>query len=155
MVQENEMQETIEPEGASETTGVETTTATSDRLPRAVGPGDIRAEEVNFSQGGANTIEAQKVSITQGGAASVRADDFSISQGGVAVARTGSLTIGEAGNSFMVVADKATVEEGGSVFLLVAGSASGDVRPALDWRTALALGAGFGLAISLIRRVLR
>jgi hypothetical protein len=125
------------------------------RPAKAVGPGAIRADVVNLNQGGASTIEAKTVSITNGGAANVRAEELSITNGGVALARTGSLTIKQGGSSFLALADNAEVEEGGSVFLLVAKSTSGGVRPMLDWRAALAVGAGFGLALSLIRRVLR
>lgn len=166
MVHDNETLEQMEQEPATEMTDtgayvedadapIEMASESPRRPVQAVGPGDIRAEEVNLSQGGANLIEAKKVSITQGGAANVRAEEMSISQGAVALARTRNLTVAENASSLLVVADKATVEEGASVFLLVTGSAAGDVRPALDWRSALALGAGFGLVISLIRRVLR
>lgn len=168
MVHENETVEQMEQGTATQVTGadtgadiddadapIDTPAEASERPIQAVGPGDIRAEEVNLSQGGANLIEAKKVSITQGAAANVRAEEVTINQGGVALARARHLTVAENASSLLVVADKATVEEGGSVFLLVAGSAAGDVRPALDWRSALALGAGFGLVVALIRRVLR
>ena len=92
------------------------------------------------------------MTINQGGAAQVRADELTINQGGVALARTENLTIAEGGSAFAVMADKATLSSNSSVFLLVAGSASGEVRPVLDWRAAAALGAGFALAIKLIRR---
>ncbi len=114
--------------------------------------GDVRAETVNISQGGANSVEAENVSITQGGAAQVRAAQLSVSEGGVALARTDNLTIGESGSAFAVVADSATVEEGGNVFLLIARSVGGDVRPMLDWRAALAFGAGLALVARILRR---
>jgi hypothetical protein len=122
-------------------------------LPAAAG--DIRAENVTLTQGGARDIEATTVSISQGGAAQVRAEELSLSQSGVALARTGNMTVGEGGSAFAVLADKATIEEGGNVFLLVAGEVSGDAQPLLDWRAALALGAGLAVAWSLIRRILR
>ncbi|HUR17249.1 MAG TPA: hypothetical protein VMZ33_08175 [Candidatus Limnocylindrales bacterium] len=117
------------------------------------GARDIDATTVSITQGGARDIDAQNVTITQGGAAQVHADDLTINQGGVAIARTENLRIAEGGSAFAVVADKATLSSESSVFLLIAGSSSGDVRPVLDWRTAAALGAGFVLAISLIRRL--
>ena len=112
---------------------------------RAVAGRHVRAETVTISQGGANSVEAENVSITQGGAAQVRAAQLSISEGGVALARTENLTIGESGSAFAVVADSATVEEGGNVFMLIARSVGGDVRPVLDWRAALAFGAGLAV----------
>ena len=116
--------------------------------------GDVRAENVTLSQGGARDIEATTVSITQGGAAPVRAQQMSLSQGGVAVARTENLTVGEGGSAFAVLSDQATINEGGNVLLLVAGEVSGDARPVLDWRAAVAFSVGLVVAWRLVRRVL-
>lgn len=115
--------------------------------------GDVRAENVALNQGGARDIQATTVSITQGGAAQVRAEQLSLNQSGVALARTENLTIGEGGSAFAVMSDQATISEGGNVFLLVAGEVSGDARPVLDWRSALALGAGLVIAWRLVRRI--
>ncbi len=114
--------------------------------------GDVRAENVTISQGGASNVDATTVSITQGGAARVLAGDFSISQGGVGLAQTEQLTVNEGGSVFAVFADEANVADGGSVFMLLARSTSGDVRPVLDWRAALAFGAAFALALRILRR---
>lgn len=119
------------------------------------GMGDIRAENVTLTQGGARDIEATTVSIMQGGAARVSAEQLNISQGGVAMARTDELAINEGGSALAVVADKATINEGSNVFLLVSGQVDGDGRPMLDWRSALAAGVGFAAALSVIRRILR
>jgi len=120
--------------------------------PTAAPGGDVRAESVTISGSGANSIEAQSVSISQGGAAQVRATDFSVSQGGVALARAEHLTVNEDASAFAVLADSAEVHEGANVFLLVARSVSGDVRPVLDWRAAVGLGAGLAIALRLLRR---
>lgn len=117
--------------------------------------GDIRAENVTLTQGGARDIEATTVSIMQGGAARVSAEQLNISQGGVAMARTDELVVNEGGSAFAVIADKATIAEGSNVFLLVSGQVDGDGRPVLDWRSALAAGVGFAAALSVIRRILR
>lgn len=116
-------------------------------------PEAVRAEHVEINQGGATSIDAQTVSITQGGAARVRANQLSVSQGGVALARTGTLSLGEGGSALAVVADEVTIDAGGRVVLLLARNASGDVRPLLDLPSALAIGAGIGLAITLLRRL--
>jgi hypothetical protein len=116
--------------------------------------GDVRAENVTLNQGGARDIVATTVSITQGGAAQVRAEQMNLSQGGVALARTDSLTVADGGSAFAVLSDHATVNEGGNVLVLVAGEVSGDARPLLDWRSALALGAGLVVAWRLVRRIL-
>jgi hypothetical protein len=113
----------------------------------------VRADHVEISQGGANSVEAQTVTITQGGAGQVRADQVSVSQGGIGLARAGRLTLGQGGSAFAVVADEATLESGANIFVVLARTASGDVRPVLDLRSALAIGVGFGFIVSLLRRL--
>jgi hypothetical protein len=113
---------------------------------------DIDATTVSITQGGARDVEATTVTINQGGAARIRADELTITQGGVALARTDSLTLREGGTAFAVVADRVSLDSESSVFLLVARSATGDVRPLLDWRAAAAFGAGFALILRLLRR---
>ena len=119
------------------------------------GARDIDATTVSITQGGARDIEATTVTINQGGAASVRADQLTISQGGVAVARADKVTLQEGGSAFAVIADEATIDPESSIFLLIAGSTNGDVRPVIDWRAAAAFGAGFALVLGLIRRARR
>lgn len=101
----------------------------------------------------AGNVNAQTVNITQGGAAQVHAEQMSVSQGGVAVARTGTLNVNEGGSAFAVVSDKATINEGGNVLVLVASEVSGDAKPLLDWRSALALAAGLVIAWRVVRRI--
>jgi hypothetical protein len=119
------------------------------------GARDIDATTVSITQGGARDIEATTVTINQGGAGSIRAEELSISQGGVGLARADHLTLQEGGNAFAVIAEDATLDPEASVFLLIAGSAKGDVRPVLDWRSAAALGAAFALVLGILRRALR
>ena len=114
--------------------------------------GQVRAESVNVTETGVQSIEAANVSINQGGAGQVRAESMSVEQGGVGLARVGSLTLGTGASAFAVVADEATVEEGSNAFLVVSRKFNGDVQPAVDWRAALAFGAGLGLVLSIFRR---
>jgi hypothetical protein len=116
-------------------------------------PDVVRGENVTVHQGSAQSIEASTVSITQGAAASVNADELSVEQGGVALARAQQFTVKADSSAFAVYAESATVEEGGNVFLLITPSVTGEVRPVLDWRAALAIGGGFALAISILRRL--
>ena len=113
----------------------------------------VRAEHVEIKQGGANSVEARTVSITQGGAGQVRADEVSVSQGGIGMARAGRLSLAEGGSAFAIVADEATLESGANVFMLLARSTSGDVRPLLDLRSALAIGAAFAVVALLLHRL--
>ena len=114
--------------------------------------GQIRADSVNVTQTGVQSIEAENVSLNQGGAGQVRAESMSVEQGGVGLARVGSLTLGTGASAFAVVADEATVEEGSNAFLVVSRTFNGDVQPTIDWRAALAFGAGLGLIVSIFRR---
>src|SRR3954454_13732597 len=112
----------------------------------------VRAESVNVTQTGVQSIEASSVNLNQGGAAQVRAESMSVEQGGVGLARVGNLTLGSGASAFAVVADEATVEEGSNAFLVVSRTFNGDVQPTVDWRPALAFGAGLGLILSIFRR---
>ena len=113
-----------------------------------------RADHVEISQTGAQTVDAHSVSINQGGAAQVRAQEVTVSQGGIALARAGKVELRDGSSAFALIADEAKLDAGANVLLLVAGEATGDVRPLLDLPTALAIGAGFGLAVTLLRRLL-
>lgn len=119
------------------------------------GARDIDATTVSITQGGARDIDATTVTINQGGAASVRADEFNVSQGGVAVARSGKVTLQRGGSAFALIADEATLDPQSSIFLLIAGSTNGDVRPVIDWRSAAAFGAAFAVILGVLRRVRR
>jgi hypothetical protein len=119
------------------------------------GARDIDATSVSITQGGARDIDATTVTVNQGGVGRIQADEVSVTQGGIGLARAEHLTIQDGGNAFVVMADKATLDPETSVFLLVAGSTTGDVRPVLDWRAALALGAGFAVLLSALRRLRR
>jgi hypothetical protein len=116
-------------------------------------PGLLQAENVNLSQGGVQSVEASNVTLSQGGAGQVRAETMSVEQSGVGLARVSTLTLGSGASAFAVVADKATVEEGSNAFLVISRSFSGDTKPTIDWRGAMAFGAGLGLVISILRRI--
>lgn len=113
----------------------------------------VHGETVNIKQGGAQTVDATTVSINQGGAGRVNADTMTLDQSGVGIAHTNTLTLGSGSTAFAVFAKEATVEEGANALFLVARSFDGDVQPTVDWRSALAFGAGLGLVLSIIRRL--
>lgn len=125
----------------------------TDQLTATPAQDEVRAEHVEINQGGAGSVDAHTVSITQGGAGQVRADEVTVSQGGIGLARTGRLSLGQGASAFAVLADDATIESGANVFMLLARNSSGNVRPLLDLRSALAIGAGFGLVVALLRRL--
>ena len=139
---------------ADETQGADITDADNVEITNG-GARDIDATTVNITQGGARDIDATTVTINQGGAARVSAEQVTVSQGGVGLVRAEQLTLQEGGNAFAVMADKAHFDPETSVFLLISGSTSGEVKPVLDWRAALAIGAGFALVVSALRRIRR
>ena len=115
---------------------------------------DMRAEQVEISQTSASNVDAEIVSISQGAAGQVRAREVTLSQGAIGLARADRVQLGEGSSAFALMANEAKVDAGATIMLLVSGETSGDVRPLLDLPTALAIGAGFGLAIALLRRLL-
>ena len=117
-------------------------------------PAAVRADHVEITQSGAQTVDANTVSISQGGAAQVKAQQVTVSQGGIGLARAGKVELNEGSSAFALIADEARLDAGANVLLLVARETSGEVRPLLDLPTALAIGAGFGLAVTLLRRLL-
>lgn len=119
------------------------------------GARDIDATNVSITQGGARDIEATTVTVNQGGVGRIQADAVSVSQGGVGLVRAEQLTIQDGGAAFAIMTDKATLDPESSVFLLIAGSTTGDVKPVLDWRAALAVGAGFAFVLTALRRLFR
>ena len=129
----------------------ETAVEGTDASPGYAVGGDVRADRVEISQGGANLVEARSVSIQQGGAGRVRATDVTVSQGGIGLAQADRIEIGEGGGAMAVLAGQATVQPGGRVLLLLARSSSGEVRPLIDPRAAAAIGAGLVLAALLLR----
>jgi hypothetical protein len=65
------------------------------------------------------------------------------------------VTLQQGGSAFAVIADEATLDPQSSVFMLIAGSTNGDVRPVIDWRAAAAFGASFAIVLGLLRRARR
>jgi hypothetical protein len=122
------------------------------RVADSVDSGDVRADRVEISQGGASRVDAHSVSISQGGAGLVRAERVDVEQGGVGLVSARSISLRENSSAVAVVAGTATLGEGSNVVLLIARSARADIRPLLDWRAVAALGAVLGLAVALLRR---
>ena len=120
---------------------------------KGVMPQNVKADTVHINQGGAQTIKASTVTVSQGGAGRISADSVTIEQGGLGVARAKTLTLGPGASAFAVVADEAKIEHGSNAVILIARSFEGDVQPTIDWRTALAFGAGLGLVLAIIRRL--
>jgi hypothetical protein len=142
---------------------------------------NVDADAVSVSQGGITNVNAHTVEVRQGGIAYAQADDITVTMGGVALARADRLNVelGGMGISFArethlsqgaarsvvaqdvridqglvgtMVAGRATFDRPSGVFLLIAGRVEGPVKALLDWRSALAFGAAFGLLWGIVRR---
>lgn len=129
----------------------------------------VHADAVEVRQGGIFRVDATEVTVTQGGIGAARADRISVQMGGIGAVLAGevSLTQGGAGSilaqqvrvdqSFVrtLVAQQVEIHRPSAVLFLIAQRVSGDVRPALDWRGALAFGAAFGIVAGLVGRMRR
>lgn len=134
-----------------------------------VGLNDVAADVVRVQLGGIGTAHAEQVSVAAGGIGAARADRVDVRFGSVGAGLAGELHVSQ-GSAGVVVAREATVAQGfvrtlvardvtitrpSAVMLLIAARVSGDVRPLLDWRGALAAGLGFGIVTGLVRAVTR
>ena len=144
------------------------------------GAGEVEAESVTVIQGGIAAASAEDITVTQGGICRAEADDIAVRMGavgfargerisvelgaiGVAIGSNVSVTQGFArtvlarnavvhqGGARTIVAGNVTLQGRSSTVLLVARKVEGDVRTVLDWRGALAVGAGLALAAGLLR----
>jgi hypothetical protein len=137
------------------------------RLERG-GIGEATADSVEVRMGGIGRVDAEDVYVQWGGIGAGRADTMSVEFGSVGAAAAGELRVTQ-GVVSNVIAREATVEQGfvrtliaqhvtfsrpSAVLVLIAGRVTGDVRPLIDWRGALAAGLALGL-VGAVARALR
>ncbi len=131
------------------------------------GIAEATAGSVEVHMGGIGRLEAEDVHVRWGGVGAARADRLNVEFGSVGAAAAGDLRITQ-GFASNVLARDVVVEQGivrtmiaqrvtftrpSAVLVMLAGSVSGEVRPLLDWRGALAAGAAFGLISALVKLV--
>jgi len=144
------------------------TAVSSLRLERG-GIGHATADRVDLRVGGISRLEADDVFVQYGGVALGRAATLSVEWGAVGAAAAGELRV-QQGLARGVIAREATVDQGivrtliaqrvtvtrpSAALLVLAARVDGEVRALLDWRGALALGLGLGLAGALGRLLRR
>jgi hypothetical protein len=129
--------------------------ATADTVEvRMGGIGRVDAEEVSVQWGGIGLARAESVRVELGSLAASLAGEVRLTQGvaGTVVARDAML---EQSYVRTLIAQRVTVNRPTGVMVMIAQSVSGDVRPLLDWRGAVAAGAAFGLFAGLARTLRR
>ena len=135
---------------------------------RAESAGALTAGDMNLRMGGVGALRADRVQVQLGGVGAAQATQVDVQLGGVGavLAREAHVQIGTAGSIAArdayveqglvrtLVAQRVTINRPTGVLVMIAQHVSGDVRPMIDWRGALAAGAaiGLGLVLSRIRR---
>jgi hypothetical protein len=145
------------------------------------GANNVEADAVTVTQGGLTNVNARTVDVRMGGIAYAQAEDVTVNMGGVGLARADRVSV-ELGGLGVAFAREATVSQGfarnvlaqdvrvdqalvgtmvtarasferpSGVLMLIAGRVDGPVKALLDWRSALAFGAAFGVAWGILRR---
>jgi len=133
------------------------------------GIGEATADSVEVRMGGIGRVDAEDVYVQWGGIGAGRADTLSVEFGSVGAAAAGELRVTQ-GVVSAVIAREATIEQGlvrtliaqhvtisrpSAVLVLIAGRVTGDVRPLIDWRGALAAGLAFGLVGAVVKELRR
>ena len=165
---------TAAPPEAADTTPLRDVTITQGGLDTA------RAASIRITQGGIGQAEGAAIDVVQGGIGRAQATDIAVSQGAIGFARGDrvSLEMGAMGVAVarearvqqayarVVVAREAKVEQAAigtmaaarvtferttAVGIVIAGRVDGTVRPLLDWRGALAIGAVLALLVGILR----
>lgn len=154
------------PATPAEPTPAPVTTIASLRLERG-GIAEATADTVEVRMGGIGALDADEVFVQFGGVGAARAERVSVEFGSVGAAMAGELRVTQ-GFAGSVIAREATIEQGivrtlvaqnvtvtrpSAVLVMIAQRVSGEIRPLLDWRGALAFGVAFGLVSGLFRLV--
>ena len=125
--------------------------ATADTVEiRLGGIGALDADEVLVQWGGIGAARAQRIGVEFGSVGAAMAGEFNLTQGYAASVLAREATI-EQGFVRTLIAQRVHVTRPSAVLVMIAQHVSGEVRPLLDWRGALAFGAAFGLVSGLVR----
>ena len=116
--------------------------------------GSARADEVIVSQGALGGARARTVAIEKSVLGGAIAGDIRVKQGFVQSAVAREITI-EQGGARAVVANHVTFGPQSGALVVIARTVDGDGRALLrlDWRGALALGAGLAVVSAALRRL--
>jgi hypothetical protein len=115
--------------------------------------GAVSADHVAVNQSGVKSITASSATMTQSATLIFKGDDVAMHEGVVGVARAGRIDLID--STAGVVAGPVTIGEGSARILVHLGPANSEVKPVLDARSAMALGAGFASTLVILSRMLR
>lgn len=127
---------------------------------------DLKGERVEVKGSNVGTVQGGHVSMADSAARSVQAQALNMSNAAAGFVQTKSLDMREAAIGFSA-SEQVTVQSGNIGFLasgrlkaeelcawlVVAGNVEGNVKTTLSPLSALAMGAGFGLVVMLLRGV--
>jgi hypothetical protein len=130
--------------------------------------GDVKATTVSMDRSGAESITAERVTMDHSGAKSLEAKSAQLTNSGAAflkaeraVIQNGSAVFVSANEARLVKSSAVAVfagnltAEGDLKTLLHVGPSEGCIRPVFDAKSAVGLGAGFGLVVLVLGRLLR
>jgi len=121
---------------------------------RMGGIGQLDADEVFVQWGGVGTARAEKLSVEFGSVGAAMAGDMRVTQGFAGSVLAREVTV-EQGVVRTLIAQRVNITRPSAVLVMIAQHVSGEVKPLLDWRGALAAGAAFGLVSGLLRATRR
>jgi hypothetical protein len=118
---------------------------------RMGGIGHAQADEIRVNMGGIGLARADRVDVELGGLSFALAREAHLTQSVARTIVTQDARI-EQGLIGTMLAGRATFDRPSGVLMLIAGRVDGPVKALLDWRSALAFGAAFGLVWGIMRR---
>ena len=113
--------------------------------------GGVQADEVHVSRGAIGGVRSRVVTIQQGAIGGAVAGEVSVRQGYIQGVIARDVHIEQGGARTIIAADVTMGPQSGA-FIVLARRVSGNGKVVLDWRGALAFGAGFGAILALLRR---
>ena len=133
----------------------------------APGPvdGSTVAPDAEVVRGAIGRLDARSVAVTQGAIGAGRAESLSLEMSAIGLAGAGDATLSrsiaravlagevnlEQSAAQTILAERVTMTSGSMALVVIARRVEGEVRPLLDWRGGLALGAAIGLVMAILR----
>ena len=118
------------------------------------GIGQLDAHDVSIQWGGVGAAKAERLSVECGSVGAAMAGEMRVTQGFAGSVLAREVTV-EQGVIRTLIAKHVTITRPSAVLVMIAQQVSGEVKPLLDWRGALAAGAAFALVSGLLKAIRR